>query len=133
MGPGGIATIIAACSLLIIAGAISYAVIRIGRLIDEAKVSLKTMTDEAKPLLDEVTTTVKLVNGPLESLNRVTRNVEEVSAKVSDVASSFMSKGGPAVKVAGLLLSAAQMSNPRKRSGISSRPSMPTTSSGSSS
>lgn len=115
MGPGGIATIIAACSLLIIAGAISYAVIRIGKLIDEAKISLKTVTDETKPLLDEVTTTVKLVNGPLESLNRVTRNVEEVSAKVTDVASSFLSKGGPAVKAAGLLLSAAQMANARKR------------------
>ena len=115
MGPGGIATIIAACSLLIIAGAISYAVIRVGKLIDEAKVSLKTMTDEAKPLLDEVTTTVQLVNGPLESLNRVTRNVEEVSSKVSEVATSFLSKGSPAVKAAGLLLSAAQMSSARKR------------------
>ncbi|MEY2597182.1 MAG: hypothetical protein RL182_265, partial [Actinomycetota bacterium] len=46
MGPGGIATIIAACSLLVIAVAIGYAVIRLSRLIDEAKVSLKTFTDE---------------------------------------------------------------------------------------
>ena len=41
MGPGGIATIIASCSLLVIATAIAYAVIRLGRFIDEAKVSLK--------------------------------------------------------------------------------------------
>jgi uncharacterized protein YoxC len=34
-GPGGIATIIAACSLLVIAIAISYAVIRIGRFIED--------------------------------------------------------------------------------------------------
>jgi methyl-accepting chemotaxis protein len=115
MGPGGIATIIAACSLLIIAGAISYAVIRIGRLIDEAKLSLKTVTDEVKPLIDEVTTTVKLVNGPLESFNRMTKNAEEVSSKITEVASSLMSKGGPAVKAAGILLSAAQMSRARKR------------------
>ena len=115
MGPGGIATIIAASSLLIIAGAVSYAVIRIGRLIDEAKVSLKTLTDESKPLLDEVTTTVKLVNGPLESLNRITKNAEDVSAKVTNVASSLLSKGGPGLKVAGMLLSAAQMSRARKR------------------
>ena len=116
MGPGGVATIIAACSLLIIAGAISYAVIRLGRLIDEAKLSLKVMTDETKPLLDEVTTTVKLVNGPLESLNRITKNAEDVSAKVSDVASSLLTKGGPTVKAIGLLLSAAQMTKTRKRS-----------------
>lgn len=113
MGPGGIATIIAACSLLVIAVAISYAVVRVGRLIDEAKLSLKTVTDETKPLIEEVTTTVKLVNGPLESLNRITKNAENVSSKVSDVATSFMDKGGPAVKVLGLLMSAAKFKQSR--------------------
>lgn len=115
MGPGGIATIIAACSLLVIAVAVSYAVVRIGRLIDEAKLSLKTMTDEAKPLIEEVTTTVKLVNGPLESLNRITKSAENVSSKVSDVATSFMDKGGPAVKVLGLLMSAAKFKQSRDK------------------
>ena len=113
MGPGGIATIIAASSLLVIAIAISYAVVRIGRLIDEAKLSLKTVTDETKPLIEEVTTTVKLVNGPLESLNKITKSAENVSSKVSDVASSFMDKGGPAVKVLGLLMSAAKFKQSR--------------------
>ena len=113
MGPGGIATIIAACSLLVIAVAISYAVVRIGRLIDEAKLSLKTVTDETKPLIEEVTTTVKLVNGPLESLNKITKNAENVSSKVSDVATSFMGKGGPAVKVLGLLMSAVKFKQTR--------------------
>ena len=50
MGPGGIATIIASCSLLIIAVAIGYAIIRLGRLIDEAKSSLKSLTNETTPL-----------------------------------------------------------------------------------
>lgn len=113
MGPGGIATIIAACSLLVIAIAVSYAVVRISRLIDEAKLSLKTMTDETKPLIEEVTTTVKLVNGPLESLNRITKSAENVTSKVSDVTSAFMDKGGPAVKVMGLLMSAAKMKHSR--------------------
>ncbi len=115
MGPGGIATIIAACSLLVIAVAISYAVVRFGRLIDEAKASLKTMTDDASPLIEEVTTTVTLVNGPLRSLNRITKNAEEVSTKAADMASTFMDKGGPAVKAIGMLLSAAQMSKSRTR------------------
>lgn len=113
MGPGGIATIIAACSLLVIAVAISYAVVRVGRLVDEAKLSLKTVTDETKPLIEEVTTTVRLVNGPLESLNKITKSAENVSSKVSDVATSFMDKGGPAVKVLGLLMSAAKFKQAR--------------------
>ncbi len=115
MGPGGIATIIAASSLLVIAVAISYAVIRIGKLIDEAKISLKTITDETKPLIEEVTTTVTLVNGPLESINRITKNVEGVASKATDVASTFLDKGGPAVKAVGMLLSAAQMKKNRDR------------------
>ena len=107
MGPGGIATIIAATSLLVIAFALGYAVIRVWRFIDEAKVSLKAFTDETTPLLKESTRTVELVNGPLESINKITKNVEQVSEKVAGAADSFVSKGGPAVKALGFLASAA--------------------------
>ena len=115
MGPGGIATIIAACALFIIAIAISYVVIRVGRFIDEAKLSLKSLTDETAPLIEEVHTTVTLVNGPLKSINRITKNAEDLSDKVSDVTSSFISKNGSAVKVAGALLSAASLSKSRSK------------------
>jgi uncharacterized protein YoxC len=114
-GPGGVATIIAACSLLVIAIAISYAVIRVGRLIDEAKVSLKTLTDETAPLIHESTRTIELVNSPLESIARITKNVEDVTSKVADATTGFMDKSGPAVKVAGALISAAGMSTSRKK------------------
>jgi uncharacterized protein YoxC len=115
MGPGGVATIIAASSLAIIAVAIAYVVIRVGRLIDEAKASLKAITAETAPLIDEVHTTVTLVNGPLHSINRVSKNIEELSEKVSEETTGFMNKNGSAVKVAGALLSAAQMSKGRAK------------------
>jgi len=51
----------------------------------------------------------------LQSLNRITKNVEEVSTKVTDSASSFLDKGGPALKAVGILLSAAQMTKSRGR------------------
>ena len=113
MGPGGIATIIAASSLLVIAIAVSYAVIRVGRFIDEAKISLKAVTDETTPLIEEVQTTVTLVNGPLQSFNRITKNVEDISEKVTSATSGFLDKSGPALKVAGDLVSAAQMGKVR--------------------
>lgn len=113
MGPGGIATIIAAVSLLVIAIAIGYAVIRLARLIDEAKISLKAFTDETAPLIKESTRTVELVNGPLESINRITKNVESVSDKISSATGDFVSKGGPAVKALGFLASAASASKKR--------------------
>jgi uncharacterized protein YoxC len=115
MGPGGIATIIAASSLAVIAIAIAYVVVRFGRLIDEAKVSLKVLTEETAPLIDEVHTTVTLVNGPLHSINRVSKNIEEMSEKVNEATSSFIKKNSSAVKVAGALLSAAQMSKGRTK------------------
>jgi uncharacterized protein YoxC len=114
-GPGGIATIIAACSLLVIAIAISYAVIRIGRFIDEAKSSLKTMTDETAPLIHENNRTVELINSQLESFARITKNVEDVTSKVADATTGFMDKSGPAVKVAGALISAANMKKARSK------------------
>ena len=85
MGPGGIATIIAATSLFVIAIAVAYAVVRVSRLVDEARASLHAFTEETTPLLEESTRTLELINSPLESIARITKNVEEVSSKVSAV------------------------------------------------
>ncbi len=109
MGPGGIATIIAASSLAVIAIAISYVVIRVGRLVDEAKVSLKSLTDETAPLIEEVTTTVTLVNGPLQSINKITKSAEELTEKITSATGSFMDKNTLAMKAAGAILAAAQL------------------------
>jgi hypothetical protein len=45
----------------------------------------------------------------------VTKNIEEMSEKVNEAATGFMNKNGSAVKVAGALLSAAQMSKGRSK------------------
>jgi uncharacterized protein YoxC len=112
MGPGGIATIIAAVSLLVIAVAISYTVIRVSRFIDEAKVSLKAFTDDTTPLLAESTRTLELINSPLESIAKITKNVEEVTTKVTGVTTGFMDS--PTGRVAGALLGAASLNKGRK-------------------
>jgi uncharacterized protein YoxC len=83
--------------------------------VDEASASLKVLTEETAPLIDELNTTVTLVNGPLHSINRVTKNIEEMSDKVNEATSSFVNKNGSAVKVAGAILSAAQMSKGRSK------------------
>ncbi len=115
MGPGGIATIIASLALFIIAIAIAYAVIRVGKLVDEASSSLKLLTEDTAPILEESARTLNLINSPLESFARITKNVEEVTTKVSDATTGFIDKGGPAVKVAGALISAATTAKGRKK------------------
>ncbi len=115
MGPGGIATIIAATSLLAIAIALAYTVIRVGRFIDEARVSLKTLTEDTAPLIVESTRTLELINSPLASFAKITKNVEEVATKVTETATDLMDKGGSAVKVAGALITAASASKARSK------------------
>jgi len=112
MGPGGIATIIAATSLFVIAIAIAYTVIRVSKFIDEAKTSLRAFTDDTTPLLNESTRTLELINGPLESFAKITKNVEEVTSKVTGATTGFMES--PTGRVAGALLGAATLKKGRK-------------------
>jgi len=72
MGPGGIATIIAASSLAVIAIAISYTVIRLSRLIDE------------------VTQTISMINGPLKNLSNAGKSIEQLTKKVTKTAENFL-------------------------------------------
>jgi uncharacterized protein YoxC len=115
MSPGGIAAIICAVALLFIAVAVAYAVVRLGRFIDEASVSLAALTTETTPLIKESTRTLELVNSPLESFAKISKNVEQVTTKVSEVATDFIDHSGPAVKVASALISAAQSSKGREK------------------
>jgi uncharacterized protein YoxC len=115
MSPGGIAVIICAVALLVIAGGIAYAVIRLGRFIDEASVSLAALTTETTPLIKESTRTLELVNSPLESFAKISKNVEQVTTKVSEAATDFIDHSGPAVKVASALISAAQAGKSREK------------------
>lgn len=115
MGPGGIATIIAAVALFVIACAIAYAVVRLGRFIDEASASLATMTTETTPLINESTRTLELINSPLESFAKISKNVEQVTTKVSEAATDFIDHSGPAVKVASALITAAQAGKSRAK------------------
>ncbi|MFM8965699.1 MAG: DUF948 domain-containing protein, partial [Actinomycetota bacterium] len=68
MSASGIAAIIAASAFFVISISIAYAVFRLGRAIDEVGTAVKNISNETTPLLNEVTTTVELVNGPLESI-----------------------------------------------------------------
>jgi len=80
MGPGGIATIIASCSLLIIALAIGYTIIRLSRLIDEVQ---KTVS----------------------SANRIVTTAENMTQKVNSLVTTLTEKNSGMLKVLGSLVS----------------------------
>jgi predicted PurR-regulated permease PerM len=88
MGPGGIATIIASASLLLIAGAIAYAVFRVARLIDEVQKTVR-------------------------SLNRITTSAEKATEKINQALETLVDKNTNILK---LLTGAASSFIGRKRS-----------------
>jgi len=91
MGPGGIATIIAASSLAVIAIAISYTVIRLSRLIDE------------------VTQTISMINGPLKNLSNAGKSIEQLTKKVTKAAENFLDENPIAMKAAAAVMTAAKL------------------------
>ena len=86
MGPGGIATIIAASSLAVIAIAISYTVIRLSRLIDE------------------VTQTISMINGPLKNLSDAGKSIEQLTKKISKTAENFLDENPIDMKAAAAVM-----------------------------
>ena len=76
---------------------------------------LSRLSPKRQLLIEEVHTTVTLVNGPLQSFNRITKNVEDISEKITSATTGLIDKSGPALKVAGALVTAAQMGKSRTK------------------
>ena len=81
MGPGGIATIIAASALLIIAVAIAYAIVRVGNLIDEVEKTVK-------------------------SVNKIVSTAENFTEKVTGSITNHIEKNSGLLKILGTLATA---------------------------
>ena len=81
MGPGGIATIIVAASLLVIAFAIGYAIVRVGQLIDE-------------------------IHETVKSVNRLVSNAENMTEKVTGSITNLIEKNSGLLKIFGTFASA---------------------------
>lgn len=113
MSGGGIAAIIAASALAVVAIAVAYAVIKFSKVLDEASVAIKNVTNETVPLIEEVTTTVELTNRQLERVDNLTRSVESMANKLSASADSVLSKG-PAAKLAGVAWGIAKAARNKK-------------------
>ncbi len=79
MGPGGIATIIAASSLLVIAFALGYAIVRVGKLLDE-------------------------IHETIKSVNRLVTNAESFTEKVTSSITHLVEKNSGLLKVVGTLV-----------------------------
>ena len=82
-------------------GAVAIPLWKLGKVLDQARVSVRDLSDGALPLLTEVTTTVASTNQQLGKVDTITNNVAQVSTNVSALTALFAATiGSPIVKVA---------------------------------
>lgn len=101
MDGGDIAGLIAAFVFAVLVGLLALPIVKLGRVFDELRLTIRSINDGTTPLIDEVTRTVSTTNTQLEKVDGITSNVSDASANVSALSSLVASTvGQPLIKVA---------------------------------
>lgn len=101
MSVGDAAGLIAAVAFVLLVGLLAVPILKLGRLIDDARGTVQGVTNESLPLLREVTTTVSTTNGELERVSAITTNVQQITTNASALTALFAATlGSPLIKVA---------------------------------
>lgn len=101
MSVGDVAGLIAAIAFVLLVGFLAVPLVKLGRVLDETRTSVKEITDHTVPVLDEAATLVASSNTQLDNIDTVTTAAAQVSENVSALTSLFAATlGGPLIKVA---------------------------------
>jgi uncharacterized protein YoxC len=101
MSVGDIAGLIAALAFVLLVLVASYPLIKLGKVLDETRITVRGLSEGAMPLLTEVTTTVSSTNHQLGKVDAITTNAVQVTTNVSALTSLFAATlGSPVIKVA---------------------------------
>jgi uncharacterized protein YoxC len=116
MSVGDVAGLIAAVAFLVLVALLAVPILKLGRLIDDTRGTVQGVTQEALPLLREVTTTVSTTNGELERVSAITENVQQITTNASALTSLFAATvGSPLIKVAAFSYGVRQAYGSRRR------------------
>ncbi|HEY5554343.1 MAG TPA: DUF948 domain-containing protein [Cellulomonas sp.] len=101
MSVGDVAGLIAAIAFVLLVGFLALPLVKLGRVLDEARVSVKELTDHTVPVLDEAASAVASTNVQIERVDAITSSAAQVSENVSALTSLFAATvGSPMIKVA---------------------------------
>ncbi|HET9657942.1 MAG TPA: DUF948 domain-containing protein [Kineosporiaceae bacterium] len=115
MSFGDAAGLIAAVSFFLLVAAIAYPMYKLGKVLDETRLTVRGVSEGTLPLLTEVTTTVATTNEQLVKVDTITTNVAQMSTNVSALTSLFAATlGSPMVKVAAFSYGVRQAMNGRR-------------------
>ncbi len=126
LSAGEIAGLVAAFAFVLLVGVTAIPLWKLGRVFDQARISLKQVTDETLPLVDEVTTTVAQTNSQLAKVDTITTNVAAASTNVTALSALFAATlGGPLIRVAAFSHGVRKAIEDRRRPGPRLAPAPP--------
>ena len=101
MSGGDIAGLIAAGVFALLVLLLAVPILKLGSVLEEIRTSIRSLSDGATPLLDEVTATVSTTNQQLKKVDGISSNVSDASANLSALSSLIAATvGTPLIKVA---------------------------------
>ena len=101
MSGGDIAGLIAAGVFALLVLLLAVPILKLGSVFDEVRTAIKSISDGATPLMDEVTATVSTTNQQLKKVDGIASNVSDASANISALSSLVAATvGSPLIKVA---------------------------------
>lgn len=122
MSVGDVAGLIAAIAFVLLVGLLAVPLLKLGKVLDEARRLVGSVTDETVPLINEVTTTVGLTNHQLERVDSITANVQQVTTNVSALTSLFAATvGSPVIKVAAFTYGVRRAMGDRRHADVEKR------------
>jgi uncharacterized protein YoxC len=101
MSVGDVAGLIAAIAFVLLVGVLAVPLLKLGRVLDETRDSVRQITEHSVPILDEAATTVASTNSQLAKVDVITTSAAQVSENVSALTGLYAATvGRPLVKVA---------------------------------
>ncbi len=122
MSVGDIAGLIAAIAFVLLVGVLAVPLIKLGRVLDEARASVKEITDHTVPVLDETATTIASTNAQLGKVDSITTSAAQVGENVSALTSLFAATlGSPIIKVAAFSYGVRSVATKRQEKDVNKR------------
>jgi uncharacterized protein YoxC len=98
---GDVAGVIAALAFAFLVLRLGSLIGKAGKVLDEARIGVRGLSEQSVPLLSQVTDTVASTNDQIVRLDTITANVSSMSTNLNALTSLFAATvGSPVVKVA---------------------------------
>ena len=98
---GDVAGVIAALAFAFLVVRLGSVIGKAGKVLDEARIGVRGVSEQTVPLLSQVTDTVASTNEQIVRLDTITANISSMSTNVNALTSLFAATlGSPVVKVA---------------------------------